>query len=974
MKKIFLIFAIVFSLVLISPTFDINNSDAQSCSGTRICRNTTIQCNFPFCLGTNNPPGSGCICNPVTQDYQVACTGIPASGTCSSEPCIVGDTVVSDNCGASTCDASNCFNRACTSGGQSCTCYGVCSGGSCITGGVVPGTCTGGSTPTPTTAPDACAPFGGQAGCDAWCQSNGAAGCNIGCVGCFGAPTPPGGGGSPPTPTTAPPGGGGSSCLFCPPSGVCYDSCCTCSGPWGDCSACPVGCTPNGSPEGAGGCCSGYSSGGICQDPPVCSGCQFWNGSFCQDGDFLCSAGQTCSGGTCIDPTYTISGKVFVDTNGNGVQNCSGSCDNGAGDELNYQGATVTRNPSGQTSTTNSSGNYSFTNLSAFIYTISLTLPSGYTATTANPRSVTVGPSQTANFGIIQNPADCPTEITASTNTVNSGGTVNLSMSGCTGVENPPDGSSPPPFDWDPPQDDNPGDEGDPQCSDGVDNDGDGLIDTNDPGCHWDGDSTNPGSYRPNDDNEANVSGPRQCNDGIDNDSDGFVDLADPGCDNSSDDNESDRLSPGKSGSTTCSDSELAVVSTTSTSSTATWTAPACATSQLICTITGVVNGPGGTDTYTENITVRQTGVINVDVRDVSDGQPCDASAPLYTGSTTLGLSGAVTTTETITDGTYSFACLPNSNYTVSLGLPAGYQIFTGGTSQATSITDGIKTRDIRFCIANFEPWYQTTQGDVRMRGIVNPIPAGLVGSTDATSPSVFFSTQYSAEVDAGGGLSAKNWLVNREYDYNSLTRNRNGVVAHSFYKSRARQEGIPITQLTSGTLDNNNTEVLENGVYEWTGDMVIDGYSQVAERAVILVDGNVTISSEVAIPLGSLFIVAASGNITVAAGVGHASPNFNTTVPNLEGIYSAEGDIVLEGGECTGGVPDERLNVAGALIANAQKPFASTGGGAVQNQRSLCANDDLYPSLYVSSRPDFLTKLTDFYKVSYTKWREVRP
>jgi hypothetical protein len=371
---------------------------------------------------------------------------------------------------------------------------------------------------------------------------------------------------------------------------------------------------------------------------------------------------------------------------------------------------------------------------------------------------------------------------------------------------------------------------------------------------------------------------------------------------------------------------------------------------------------------------VRQTGVINVDVRDVSDGQPCDASAPLYTGSTTIGLSGAVSTTETLTDGTYTFACLPNGNYTVSLGLPAGYQMSTGDTSQATSITDGIKNRDIRFCIANWEPWYQTTQGDVRMRGIVNPIPAGFVGSTDATSPSVFFSTQYSADVNAGGSLSAKNWLVNREYVYNSLTRNRNGIVTYSFYKSRARQEGIPITELTSGILDNNNAEVLENGVYEWTGDMVIDGYSHIAERAVILVNGNVTINSEISVPVGSLLIVAASGNITVASTVGHASPNFNTTVPNLEGIYSAEGDIVLQGGDCAGGVPDERLNVAGALIANAQKPFASAGGGAVQNQRSLCVNDDLYPSLYVSTRPDFLTKLTDFYKVSYTKWREVRP
>jgi len=44
-----------------------------------------------------------------------------------------------------------------------------------------------------------------------------------------------------------------------------------------------------------------------------------------------------------------------------------------------------------------------------------------------------------------------------------------------------------------------------PQCSDTADNDGDTLIDTNDPGCHTDGDENNPGTYDPTDDDETNV-------------------------------------------------------------------------------------------------------------------------------------------------------------------------------------------------------------------------------------------------------------------------------------------------------------------------------------------------------------------------------------------------------------------------------------------------------------------------------------
>ena len=42
-------------------------------------------------------------------------------------------------------------------------------------------------------------------------------------------------------------------------------------------------------------------------------------------------------------------------------------------------------------------------------------------------------------------------------------------------------------------------------CADGIDNDGDGVIDAKDPGCHTDGNADNPDSYDPNDDDETDV-------------------------------------------------------------------------------------------------------------------------------------------------------------------------------------------------------------------------------------------------------------------------------------------------------------------------------------------------------------------------------------------------------------------------------------------------------------------------------------
>jgi GH18 family chitinase/aryl-phospho-beta-D-glucosidase BglC (GH1 family) len=63
-------------------------------------------------------------------------------------------------------------------------------------------------------------------------------------------------------------------------------------------------------------------------------------------------------------------------------------------------------------------------------------------------------------------------------------------------------------------------------CADGTDNDGDGLVDMNDPGC-----------TSATDDDEFNAP-PKACADGIDNDGDGLVDMSDPGCASATDDDE----------------------------------------------------------------------------------------------------------------------------------------------------------------------------------------------------------------------------------------------------------------------------------------------------------------------------------------------------------------------------------------------------------------------------------------------------
>lgn len=78
-----------------------------------------------------------------------------------------------------------------------------------------------------------------------------------------------------------------------------------------------------------------------------------------------------------------------------------------------------------------------------------------------------------------------------------------------------------------------------PACSDGWDNDGDGLVDRADPGCASDMDNSekthDPACTTPTTPSES-----EQCKNRIDDDKDGAIDMLDPGCSSPEDNNEAD--------------------------------------------------------------------------------------------------------------------------------------------------------------------------------------------------------------------------------------------------------------------------------------------------------------------------------------------------------------------------------------------------------------------------------------------------
>lgn len=92
-------------------------------------------------------------------------------------------------------------------------------------------------------------------------------------------------------------------------------------------------------------------------------------------------------------PTYEVSGTIFVDLDGNGTQNI-GETAYTSGSLISLSGF------SSASQTTNGSGEYSFANLYAGNYTLSLTIPAGYMATTQNPKSLMVSGNTVQYFGI----------------------------------------------------------------------------------------------------------------------------------------------------------------------------------------------------------------------------------------------------------------------------------------------------------------------------------------------------------------------------------------------------------------------------------------------------------------------------------------------------------------------------------------------------------------------------------------------
>jgi hypothetical protein len=335
------------------------------------------------------------------------------------------------------------------------------------------------------------------------------------------------------------------------------------------------------------------------------------------------------------------------------------------------------------------------------------------------------------------------------------------------------------------------------------------------------------------------------------------------------------------------------------------------------------------------------------------------------------------------------------------------------GIVNAQSIT-------INFGINNIKPWIQTKDSDIRIESgdsiigggseigtsFDDPLPGSASDSpaqycgTDPSYSNAFASLQgvggtpgivFSGTNDYsfGAGLASIytttppfGWVVGGSYanDYNSQLSRK---TSYDFILSKATQGGLTPVDLRTACLDLQNCDLSDaianpvtpfsHGLYkaEVPGtSLILTGGEinfPVNQNFVILVNGDLVISTKIKVPVGSTAVFIVKGNITVSTTVGEG--DFTSTVPDLEGMYSADNNFIIDGNNNCASGPDLRLNLAGNIVTG-----AGGEGGAFINRRDLCDGNASCPVFFVAGRPDFILNLPTLIRYTNFTWQEVAP
>ena len=323
---------------------------------------------------------------------------------------------------------------------------------------------------------------------------------------------------------------------------------------------------------------------------------------------------------------------------------------------------------------------------------------------------------------------------------------------------------------------------------------------------------------------------------------------------------------------------------------------------------------------------------------------------------------------------------------------------------------------EVNFGINNSQPWVQTKDSDVRVEGdgsfvsggtFTNPLPGSPSDSpaqycnTNPNIPNGYYNSYTSLQGEESGTPGIV-FTGNNDYDFGARLASRQSPpdnfgwvvggsfpaplntqlsrkTSYSYIYSKARQGGLTPIALETICSDLGNCDLavaitngtFTHGLYNASGNLKLTGgevtFSQ-NQNFVILVDGDLLISTEIKVNPGSTAVFVVKGDITVDKSIGES--DITSTNTNLEGMYSADNDFIIDGyHDCSAHGSDLRLNLAGNVVTG-----AGGSSGSLVNNRDLCDGNLICPVFFVSARPDFLLNLPTLMRYSNYTWQEIAP
>lgn len=455
--------------------------------------------------------------------------------------------------------------------------------------------------------------------------------------------------------------------------------------------------------------------------------------------------------------------------------------------------------------------------------------------------------------------------------------------------------------------------------------------------------------------------------------------------------------------------------------------------------VNGITLGPDGTVNF--YITPLYTISGNV-FKDNNKNHIKDAGESNYgpititsTGGTVIYPTAGVYKVTNLISGSYTISYTPPLDYEMTHPKPPTYIVRVGKDSplpipplgyscNANPFSDPYNTatcyqdagtpfsgsiQNLNFGISNSCSWSQIVGGNRREDGGINicippPLPpppppedqcipvAGISGVM-SSQHGVFFSGNNPYSFCLGGvclgRASANRWIVGGITDPEPYSPVNNNVIrtSYNYFRTTARQNGIAEKDFATVCPGLNCTlpADIADGAYLADGNLTLTGsgtppsYTFPASRnIVILVNGTLTINTNLLVPIGSSVTFSTSGDIHITREIGvEHYQNCNPITHqycNIEGFYSTDGSFILDGYDDDGcssspRVIDSRLNIAGSVVVN-----AGLNGGAIVNNRDLCENNLFCPSYSITERPDLILNAPEFLKVPTYVWNEAAP